>query len=192
MGNEFIIREQHDLLNSFASVQMNGVLLNAVSNRLLIRAFNNKSGRCTSRTCTLTAVLDRHAKKETWWKTQLIKYTNKPPHQPAAAHSHVYSIIASWLLGFSSAIESSHEAEPEWHRVHLDLNAWLGSHSSEMIFIESVTLRWACSLISSLIAHNIWTDVELAGSGHIQGLWDVSTLDHLSRKALSRATVRLI
>ncbi len=107
-------------------------------------------------------------------------------------HSHVYSIIASRLLGFSSAIESSHEAESEWHRVHLDLNAWLGSHSSEMIFIESVTLRWACSLISSLIAHSIWTDVELAGSGHIQGLWDVSTLDHLSRKALSRATVRLI
>ncbi len=147
----------------------------------------SQSGRCTSRTCTLTAVLDRHAKKETWWKTwtQLIKYTNKPPHQPAAAPFHVYSIIASRLLGFSSAIESSHEAESEWHRVHLDLNAWLGSHSSEMIFIESVTL-------SALIAHNIWTDVELAGSGHIQGLWDVSTLDHLSRKALSRATVRLI
>lgn len=183
MGNEFSIREQHDLLNSFASVKTNGVLLNAVSNRLLIRTFNNKSGRCISRTLTAGA---RQACKEgnmmNWWKTWSHEpnslniptnhLTNLCQH-----HCYVYSIIASWLLGFSSAIESSHEAEPEWHRAHSDLNAWLGSHPSEMIFNESITLSWACSLISSLIAHNIILNRRGIGRqrphSRTLGLWEV-------------------
>lgn len=103
--------------------------------------------------------------KKTWWTDEkhepnsLNKQTTSPTAvNPAASDSHhsrtfnVNTIIASRPLRFSTAIKFSHEGEPEWHRAHSDLYAWLGSHPSEMIFNESVALHWACSLISPLIA----------------------------------------
>lgn len=151
--------------------------------------------------------------KETWswlmknmnsW-SQIIKLTNKPPHQPG-------SICGNSIPDHSMSIPSSH---PDRWDLALPSNSDMRESQSgtELIQISmhdwvAIHLRWFSMSQSSctgpapwfLLSNstNIWTYMGLAGSTHIQVLWayekfrdirisPAASLVHLSKKALSSA-----
>lgn len=84
------------------------------------------------------------------------------------------------LLGFNLVVGWHHskpqERESAWHRAHSVLNAWLGSHPSELIFCESVRLFWSCFRFSLLIEHKHFNRFGNDGKHYIQGPWTLETL----------------